>query len=93
MVLSIEERVFLAEYVFREGNSYTYLVHEQFAEKCPETPLFPNADLRKMFANKIKRVWARIDARGHHFQHLIYVHSDFPNALYFTSQYVSKNLK
>jgi hypothetical protein len=31
MVLSIEERVFLVEYVFREGNRYTDLVQEQFA--------------------------------------------------------------
>jgi hypothetical protein len=42
---------------------------------------FPNADLQKVFANKIKRVQDYIDARGHHFQHLLYnVHSDFPNA-------------
>jgi hypothetical protein len=33
-----------------------------------------------MFANKIKRVQACIDARGHHFQQLLQVHSDFPNA-------------
>jgi hypothetical protein len=39
MVLSIEERVFLAEYVFREGNRYTNLVQEQFAKKFPETPV------------------------------------------------------
>jgi hypothetical protein len=32
MVLSIE-RVFLVEYVFREGNRYADLVQEQFAEK------------------------------------------------------------
>jgi hypothetical protein len=32
---------------------------------------FPNADLQKVFANKIKRVQACIDARGHHFQHLL----------------------
>jgi hypothetical protein len=38
-VLSIEERVFLVEYVFREGNRYTDLVQEQFAEKFPETPV------------------------------------------------------
>jgi hypothetical protein len=37
MVLSIEERVFLVEYVFRKGNIYTDLVQEQFAEKFPET--------------------------------------------------------
>jgi hypothetical protein len=40
------------------------------------------ADLQKVFANKIKRVQACIDARGHHFQHLLEVHRDFPNALY-----------
>jgi hypothetical protein len=39
MVLSIEERVFLVEYVFRESNRYTALVLEQFAEKFPETPV------------------------------------------------------
>jgi hypothetical protein len=32
-VLSIEERVFLVEYVFREGNRHTDLVQEKFAEK------------------------------------------------------------
>jgi hypothetical protein len=35
-----------------------------------------------MFANKIKRVHTYIDACGHHFQHLLYVHSNFANALY-----------
>jgi hypothetical protein len=39
MVISIEERVFLVEHVFREGNRYTDLVQEQFAEKFPETPV------------------------------------------------------
>jgi hypothetical protein len=33
MVLSIEELIFLVEYVFREGNRYTELVQEQFVEK------------------------------------------------------------
>jgi hypothetical protein len=37
------------------------------------------AYLQKMFANKIKGVQACIDARGHHFQHFLQVHSDFPN--------------
>jgi hypothetical protein len=36
VVLSIEEHVFLVEYVFREGNGYTDLVQEQFAEKFPD---------------------------------------------------------
>jgi hypothetical protein len=35
MVLSIEERVFLVEYVFQEGSRHTDLVQEQFAEKIP----------------------------------------------------------
>jgi len=39
VVLSIEERVFLFECVFREGNRYTDLVQEEFAEKFPETPV------------------------------------------------------
>jgi hypothetical protein len=39
VVLSIEERVFLVEYVFREGNRYTDSVQEQFTEKFPETPV------------------------------------------------------
>jgi hypothetical protein len=38
------------------------------------------ADLQKVFANTIKRVQACIDARGHHFQHVLKVHGDFPNA-------------
>jgi hypothetical protein len=29
------------------------------------------ADLQKVFANKIERVQACIDARGHHFQHIL----------------------
>jgi hypothetical protein len=29
------------------------------------------ADLQNVFANKIERVQARIDAHGHHFQHLL----------------------
>jgi hypothetical protein len=41
------------------------------------------ADVQKVFANKIKWVQACTDAPGRHFQHLLKVHSDFPNALYF----------
>jgi hypothetical protein len=39
MVLSIEERVFLIDCVFQEGNRYTDIVQEQFAETFPETPV------------------------------------------------------
>jgi hypothetical protein len=51
MVLSIEERVFLVEYVFREGNRYTDLVYEQFAEKFPETPV-PHRNAVRRFIEK-----------------------------------------
>jgi hypothetical protein len=40
------------------------------------------ADLQKMFENKIKRAQAFIDARGHHLQRFLLVHSDFSKALY-----------
>jgi transposase len=48
MVLSIKERVFLVEYVFREGNRYTDLVQEQFAEKFPETPVPHHSAVRRL---------------------------------------------
>jgi hypothetical protein len=35
MVLSVEQCVFLVEYVFRESSRYTDLVQEQFSEKFP----------------------------------------------------------
>jgi hypothetical protein len=38
------------------------------------------ADMQNVFANKIKLVQTCIDARGHHFRQLSYVHSDFWNA-------------
>jgi hypothetical protein len=40
------------------------------------------AVLQKLCANKIKQVQACIDARGHHFQNLSQVHSEFSNVLY-----------
>jgi hypothetical protein len=63
VVLLVDERVFVVEYVFREGNRHTGLMKEQFAEKFPETPV--------NLLNKIKRVQACINAHGHHFQHLL----------------------
>jgi hypothetical protein len=54
MVLSVEERVFLVEYFFRESNRYTDLVQEQFAEKLLETPVpHRNADLQKCLRIKL----------------------------------------
>jgi hypothetical protein len=48
--------------------------------KTAITAFITQADLLKVFANKIRRVQACIDARGHHFQHLLKVHSNFPKA-------------
>jgi hypothetical protein len=51
VVLSSEESVFLVEYVFREGNRYTDLVQEQFAEKFPQTPV-PHCNAVHRFTEK-----------------------------------------
>jgi hypothetical protein len=48
MVLSIEERVFLVEYIFREGNKYTDLAQEKFAENFPETPVPHHNAVRRL---------------------------------------------
>jgi hypothetical protein len=48
MILSVEKRVFVVEYVFREGNRYTDLVQEQFAEKFPETPVSHRIAVRRL---------------------------------------------
>jgi hypothetical protein len=55
MVLSIEERVFLVEYVFREGNRYTDLVQEHFAEKFPETPVTHRSAFRDLLRNFVNQ--------------------------------------
>jgi hypothetical protein len=47
-VLSIKERVFLVEYVFRGGNRYNNLVLKQFAKKFPETPAPQRNALRRL---------------------------------------------
>jgi hypothetical protein len=39
--------------------------------------------LRLRYVDLVKRVQVCIDARGLHFQHILKVHSDFPNALYY----------
>jgi hypothetical protein len=53
MILSIYERVFLVEYVFREGNRYTDLVQEQLAEKIPEIPV-PNRNAVRRLIEKFR---------------------------------------
>jgi transposase len=61
MVLSIEKRVFLVEYVFREGNRYTDLVLEQFAEKFPETPV-PHRNAFRRLIEKFRETGSVLDA-------------------------------
>jgi hypothetical protein len=70
VVLSIEERVVLVEYVFREGNRYIDLVQEQFAEKFPQTPV-PHRNAVRKLIEKIREAGSVLDARGHRFQHLL----------------------
>jgi hypothetical protein len=41
------------------------------------------ADLLQLFVNNIKQVQVCTEARGRHFQHFLYVHSDFLSALYY----------
>jgi len=53
MVLSIEKRAFLVEYVFREGNRYTDLRQEQLAEKFPET-LVPHRNAVRRLIEKFR---------------------------------------
>jgi transposase len=61
MVLSIEERVFLVEYVFREGSRNTDLVQEQFSEKLPETHVpYRNAVCR--LTEKVRETGSVLDA-------------------------------
>jgi transposase len=61
MVLSIEERAFLVEYVFREGNRYTDLVQQQFAENVPETPVPHRSAIRRL-TDKFRETGSVLDA-------------------------------
>jgi len=60
MILSIAERVFLVEYVFREGNRYTDLVQKQFAEKFPETPV-PHCNAAHRLTEKFHETGSVLD--------------------------------
>jgi hypothetical protein len=65
MVLSIEERGFLVEHIFREGNRYTDLVHGQFAEQFPETPV-PHRNALRRLIEKFRETGSVSDAQGDH---------------------------
>jgi len=55
MVLSIEERVFLVEYVFREGIRYADLKQGQFAGKFPETSVPHRNAVLDLLRNFVKQ--------------------------------------
>jgi transposase len=61
MVLLIEERVFIVECIFWEGNKYTDLVQEQFAEKFPETPV-PHRSAVRRLTEKFHETGSVLDA-------------------------------
>jgi transposase len=60
MFISIEERVFLVEYVFREGNRHTDLVQDLFAEKFPETPVTHRNAVRSLI-EKFRKTGSVLD--------------------------------
>jgi hypothetical protein len=66
-----ESRCALKATVRRFGRHYRTLVDITSNNFYKCTATLPNADMHKMLANKIKRVQACVDARGHHFQHLL----------------------
>jgi hypothetical protein len=61
MVLSIEEHVFLVEYIFRESSRYTDLVQQKFAEKFPETSL-PHRKAVRRITEKFRETGSVLDA-------------------------------
>jgi transposase len=61
MFVSIEERVFLFQYVFQEGNRYTDLVQEQFVENFPETPV-PHRNAFRRLTEKFRETGSVLDA-------------------------------
>jgi transposase len=53
--------LFLVEYIFREGTSYTNLVQDQFAEKFPETPV-PHRNAVRIIIEKFRETGSVLDA-------------------------------
>jgi hypothetical protein len=60
VVLSIEKRGFLVEYVFRVGNRYTDLVQEQFAERFPVIPV-PHRNAVRRLVEKFREIGSVLD--------------------------------
>ena len=48
MVLITEERVWLVENVFREGDRYTNVVRQRFTEKFPDKPVPHRNEVRNL---------------------------------------------
>jgi hypothetical protein len=84
MALSIEERVFLVEYVFQEGNRYTDLVQEQFADKFPDTPV-PHRNAVRRVIKRFLETGSVLDAerRGNLASFIEDGHTATLNTLYF----------
>jgi hypothetical protein len=61
MFISIEECVFLVEYVFQEGNRYISIVQEQFPEKFPKTPV-PHSNAVHRLTEKFCETGSVLDA-------------------------------
>lgn len=61
MVLSIEERIFLVEHVFREGDKYSDLVKRKFSEKFPGT-IVPHRNAVRTLIEKFQATGSVEDA-------------------------------
>jgi transposase len=62
VVLSIEERIFFIENVFKEGNKYTDLVQEKISEKFPQTPV-PHCNALRRLIEKFRETGSVLDAK------------------------------
>lgn len=63
MVLTTEERLFLAEHVFREGDRYTDLVWQHFDDKFSDKPV-PYRNAVRNLVHKFHETESVADAKG-----------------------------
>jgi transposase len=61
MVLSVEERTFLVEHVFRCGGEYTQDVHQRFQAQLPETKV-PHHNVVRQLIQKFQETGSMCDA-------------------------------
>lgn len=61
MVLSVDERIFLVEYVFREGDKYSDLVKRKFSEKFPDS-IIPHRNAVRTLIEKFRATGSVEDA-------------------------------